>query len=163
MQKQLIRLTENDLRRIIKESVNNILSEWKKKREPRTGTIEINGEHISAIEDGLDRNGNPMYKVKHPSIKGRKTKDGYTRVQHYNFKPNRVDESIYGELGMSPDEKIDRRIDNYLKDNPFEDYEDSIYPEDWDSFREKADRNRLYKHYRNHPKHKGLRYQFDEE
>lgn len=95
--KQVIRLTEGDLHKIIKESINNILIEWKKKREPRTGTIEMNGEHIRATEDGLDRNGNPMYKVKHPSIKGRKTKDGYTRVQHYNFKPDRVDESINRE------------------------------------------------------------------
>lgn len=88
-QKRLLkhRLTQNHE---LDEMVNR-LSEGKKKQKPRTGTIEMNGEHIRATEDGLDKYGNPMYKVKHPSIKGRKTKDGYTRVQHYNFKPDRVD------------------------------------------------------------------------
>lgn len=92
--KKTIKLTESDLQNIIKESVYNLLSEQKKKREPRTGTIEINGEQIRAIEDGLDKYGNPMYKVKHHSITGRKTKDGYTRIQHYNFKPDRFNESV---------------------------------------------------------------------
>lgn len=160
--KQVIRLTESDLNRIIKESVKNNLYEGKKKQKRRTGTIEMNGEHIRATEDGIDKYGNPMYKVKHPSIKGRKTKDGYTRVQHFNFKPDRVNESVYGELGMTPDERINRRIDNYLQDYPIENYEDSIYPEIGEDFREKADRERLHKHYRNNPKHKGLKYQQDE-
>lgn len=66
----------------------------RKKREPRKGTIELNGKHIDAVEDGLDKNGNPMYKVNDPSIKGRRCKDGSIRVQHYNFKPNRVNESV---------------------------------------------------------------------
>lgn len=80
-----IRLTESKLRQIVNESVKNILSEAKSLK--RKGTIEMNGERIDAIEDKLDRNGNPTYKVKHPSVKGRKDKNGYTRVQSYTFKP----------------------------------------------------------------------------
>ena len=68
------------------------INESRKKREPRKGTIELNGKHIDAVEDGLDKYGNPMYKVNDPSIKGRRCKDGSIRVQHYNFKPNRVNE-----------------------------------------------------------------------
>lgn len=84
----------------------NRVNESHKKREPRKGTIELNGKHIDAVEDGLDKNGNPMYKVNDPSIKGRRCKDGSIRVQHYNFKPNRVNElkdvistdSIYNQV-----------------------------------------------------------------
>ena len=72
---------------------SNRINESRKKREPRKGTIELNGKHIDAVEDGLDKYGNPMYKVNDPSIKGRRCKDGSIRVQHYNFKPNRVNES----------------------------------------------------------------------
>ena len=74
---------------------SNRINESRNKREPRKGTIELNGKHIDAIEDGLDKNGNPMYKVNDPSIKGRRCKDGSIRVQHYNFKPNRVNEGVY--------------------------------------------------------------------
>lgn len=80
-----IRLTESKLRQIVNESVKNVLSEAKSLK--RRGTIQMNGERIDAIEDKLDRNGNPTYKVKHPSVKGRKDKNGYTRVQSYTFKP----------------------------------------------------------------------------
>ena len=85
-----IKLTESKLRQIVNESVRNILSEAKSLK--RKGTIEMNGERIDAIEDKLDRNGNPTYKVNHPSVKGRKDKNGYTRVQSYTFKP--TNESI---------------------------------------------------------------------
>jgi lipopolysaccharide biosynthesis regulator YciM len=74
-----------------------------------------------------------------------------------------VNEAIRGELGMSKDERINRRIDNYMEDYPDMEYGDTIYPEIGEEHREKANRNRLYKHYRNHPKHKGLKYQIDEE
>lgn len=77
------------------------INESRKKREPRKGTIELNGKHIDAVEDGLDKYGNPMYKVNDPSIKGRRCKDGSIRVQHYNFKPNRVNEGsdVLNEIG----------------------------------------------------------------
>jgi hypothetical protein len=80
---------------------SNRINESRKKREPRKGTIELNGKHIDAVEDGLDKNGNPMYKVNDPSIKGRRCKDGSIRVQHYNFKPNRVNEGsdVLNEIG----------------------------------------------------------------
>ena len=85
---------------------SNRINESRKKREPRRGTIELNGKHIDAVEDGMDKNGNPMYKVNDPSIKGRRCKDGSIRVQHYNFKPNRINEgkdiismdSIYNQV-----------------------------------------------------------------
>lgn len=80
-----IKLTESKLRQIVNESVRNILTEAKSLK--RKGTIEMNGERIDATEDKLDRNGNPTYKVKHPSVKGRKDKNGYTRVRSYTFKP----------------------------------------------------------------------------
>ena len=80
-----IKITESKLRQIVNESVRNVLTEAKSLK--RKGTIEMNGERIDAIEDKLDKYGNPTYKVKHPSVKGRKDKNGYTRVQSYTFKP----------------------------------------------------------------------------
>ena len=53
----------------------------------RKGTIEINGERIPATEDKLDKNGNPTYKVNHPSVNGRKDKYGNVKVKSYTFKP----------------------------------------------------------------------------
>lgn len=85
-----IKLTESKIRKIVNETVVNVLAETKSLK--RSGTIEMNGERIDAIEDKLDRNGNPTYKVNHPSVKGRKDKNGYTRVQSYTFKP--TNESI---------------------------------------------------------------------
>ena len=76
---------------------------------------------------------------------------------------NNVNEAIRGELGMSKDERINRRIDNYMEDYPDMEYGDTIYPELGEKHREKINRNRLNKHYKNHPKHKGLKYQIDEE
>lgn len=104
---------------------SNRINESRKKREPRKGTIELNGKHIDAVEDGLDKNGNPMYKVNDPSIKGRRCKDGSIRVQHYNFKPNRVDEgktinnkSFFSRGGrnMKPGESLSG---SYLEGNEF--------------------------------------------
>lgn len=101
------------------------INESRKKREPRKGTIELNGKHIDAVEDGLDKYGNPMYKVNDPSIKGRRCKDGSIRVQHYNFKPNRVDEgktinnkSFFSRGGrnMKPGESLSG---SYLEGNEF--------------------------------------------
>ena len=91
MNKKVIRLTESDLHRIIKESVNRILMEAK--RQPRQGKINFNGEWVDATEDGLDKNGNPMYKIKGDvqTNRGRKCKDGTRRVQDYTFRPNRKD------------------------------------------------------------------------
>ena len=109
--KNTIKLTEGELKKIISESVTMILSEARQKRSVRTGTIEMNGEHIRATEDGVDKYGNPMYKVKHPSIKGRKTKDGYTRVQHFNFKP---------------DSDISESIKRVLKENAAFDVQDNL-------------------------------------
>ena len=98
------------------EEYYNALTEGRKTQKARTGTIEMNGEHIRATEDGLDKYGNPMYKVKHPSIKGRKTKDGYTRVQHFNFKPDRVNESIYEENNYNgPYEILEVVYDDIIK------------------------------------------------
>lgn len=104
---------------------SNRINESRKKREPRKGTIELNGKHIDAVEDGLDKYGNPMYKVNDPSIKGRRCKDGSIRVQHYNFKPNRVDEgktinnkSFFSRGGrnMKPGESLSG---SYLEGNEF--------------------------------------------
>lgn len=100
---------------------SNRINESRKKREPRKGTIELNGKHIDAVEDGLDKNGNPMYKVNDPSIKGRRCKDGSIRVQHFNFKPNRVNEGVYTfepnaaskEKGMI--DNLNKKVDEIIK------------------------------------------------
>lgn len=100
---------------------SNRINESRKKREPRRGTIELNGKHIDAVEDGLDKNGNPMYKVNDPSIKGRRCKDGSIRVQHYNFKPNRINEGVYTfkpnaaskEKGMI--DNLNKKVDEIIK------------------------------------------------
>lgn len=132
-----INITESKLKQIIVESVKKVLNESRKpsvgvlesnrinesrkKREPRKGTIELNGKHIDAVEDGLDKNGNPMYKVNNPSIKGRRCKDGSIRVQHYNFKSNRVNEGVYTfkpnaaskEKGMI--DNLNKKVDEIIK------------------------------------------------
>lgn len=89
------------------------INESRKKREPRKGTIELNGKHIDAVEDGLDKYGNPMYKVNDPSIKGRRCKDGSIRVQHYNFKPNRVDEGKHYSYPCLPN--LNTKVVEYVK------------------------------------------------
>ena len=98
MKKKLVRLTESDLHRIVKESINNVLKEAKKTHH-KDGKLKLGGEKwIDAIEDKPDRCGNPMYKSKDPSVSklGRKTKDGYRRFQSYDsFKKNYLDESVY--------------------------------------------------------------------
>lgn len=66
------------------------LKEWKKAKKPITGVIEWGkGNFIPAVEDGVDRYGNVMYKVKDASIKGRRCKDGTIRVQSFCFWPDR--------------------------------------------------------------------------
>lgn len=61
-----------------------------KKKIGRSGTIQNKyGEWVNAVEDGMDKNGNPMYRTHDSSIThGRKCKDGSRRVQDYNFRPN---------------------------------------------------------------------------
>ena len=92
----------------------NNVNEGKKSQQPRKGTIELNGKNIDATEDGLDRYGNPMYKVSDPSIKGRRCKDGTVRVQHYNFKPNRINEGVH-TFYPNAASKEKRMIDNLNK------------------------------------------------
>lgn len=99
----------------------NNVNEGKKSQQPRKGTIELNGKNIDATEDGLDRYGNPMYKVSDPSIKGRRCKDGTVRVQHYNFKPNRINEGVHTfypnaaskEKGMI--DNLNKKVDEIIK------------------------------------------------
>lgn len=60
----------------------------KRKKQPKTGTIEWGNDRVEATEDGVDKYGNPMYKVKNaPSKAGRKCKDGSRRVQAFDFLP----------------------------------------------------------------------------
>lgn len=104
-----------------------------KGRQPRKGTIELNGKHIDAVEDSLDKNGNPMYKVNDHSIKGRRCKDGSIRVQHYNFKPNRVNEGVYTfkpnaaskENGMI--DNLNKKVDELLPNNNLYYRDDEAY------------------------------------
>jgi hypothetical protein len=80
--KQRIRLTEGDLHRIVKEA---IVKEAKKK-VPKKGKIKFNNEWVDATEDKPDRYGNPMFKIK--------DKGKPKRVQNFNFRPNKVEESV---------------------------------------------------------------------
>lgn len=58
MNKKLIRLTESDLHKIVKESVNKILMEARKPNDRIIGRHKFRGEYY-------DKNGNPIYT--HPS------------------------------------------------------------------------------------------------
>ena len=92
MKRQLIRLTESDLHRIVENSVRRIISEGKKdysKLGKRFGKLD--GEDVQ--ECGLDKNGNPCYIGNNPN-KGRKTKKGYKFSSYGDFKPNEVKESL---------------------------------------------------------------------
>ena len=55
---KLVRLTEGDLRRIVKESVNSVLNEARKPNDRMIGRHKFRGEYY-------DKNGNPIYT--HPS------------------------------------------------------------------------------------------------
>ena len=45
-------------------------------------------DRVEATEDGVDKCGNPMYRVKNaPSKAGRRCKDGSRRVQAFDFRP----------------------------------------------------------------------------
>jgi hypothetical protein len=79
-------LNESQLRKIIRESINEI----RRKKQPKTGKIQNKeGKWVDATEDGKDKYGNPMYRTHHPSITyGRECKDGSRRVQDFNFRPN---------------------------------------------------------------------------
>ena len=84
--KQVIRINENQLRQIVTESVKRVLNEVRK--QPKTGTIEWGDDRVEATEDGVDKYGNPMYRVKNaPSKAGHKCKDGSRRVQAFDFLP----------------------------------------------------------------------------
>ena len=84
--KQVIRINENQLRQIVTESVKRVLNEVRK--QPKKGTIEWGDDRVEATEDGVDKYGNPMYRVKNaPSKAGRKCKDGSRRVQAFDFLP----------------------------------------------------------------------------
>ena len=84
--KQVIRINENQLRQIVTESVKRVLNEVRKK--PKKGTIEWGKDRVEATEDGVDKYGNPMYRVKNaPSKAGHKCKDGSRRVQAFDFSP----------------------------------------------------------------------------
>ena len=66
------------------------LMEFKRAKKPLRGVIEWeDGKFIPAVEDGVDRYGNVMYKVKDLSIKGRRCKDGSIRVQSFRFWPDK--------------------------------------------------------------------------
>lgn len=82
-------ISESRLNKIIKESVKKVLNEAKKSQK-RQGTIEWGDDRVNATEDGVDKYGNPMYRVKNaPSNAGRKCKDGSRRVQAFDFIPNK--------------------------------------------------------------------------
>lgn len=82
--KQTIRLNERELKHLIREAVKEV----RRKKEPKRGTIEWkDGKRIDAVEDGVDKYGNPMYRVKDGSAGGRKCKDGSCRVQAFDFLP----------------------------------------------------------------------------
>ena len=64
--------------------------EFKRAKKTLRGVIEWeDGKFIPAVEDGVDRYGNVMYKVKDLSIKGRRCKDGSIRVQSFRFWPDK--------------------------------------------------------------------------
>lgn len=82
----------NDIKRVelgdILDNENENIFETKTKKQPKRGTIGYGDGRVDATEDGVDKYGNPMYKVKKsPSIKGRKCKDGNVRVQAFDFLP----------------------------------------------------------------------------
>ena len=102
--KKTIRLTEQDLHNLIREAI----SEIRKKKEPKVGTIEWGDKRVEATEDGVDKYGNPMYRVKNaPSKAGRKTKDGSRRVQAFDFIP--YSKNNVNEQGLH---KLIRETDN---------------------------------------------------
>ena len=87
--KNRLNISESKLNNIIKESVKKVLNEAKKNPK-RQGTIEWGDDRVNATEDGVDKYGNPMYRVKNaPSNAGRKCKDGSRRVQAFDFRPNK--------------------------------------------------------------------------
>ena len=87
--KNQLNISESKLNNIIKESVKKVLNEVKKNQK-RQGTIEWGDDRVNATEDGVDKYGNPMYRVKNaPSNAGRKCKDGSRRVQAFDFRPNK--------------------------------------------------------------------------
>ena len=114
MKQNKIKITENELKQIVAESVKKILSEARKPSDKTVGKHTLKGLRY-------DKNGNPMYKVNDPSIKGRRCKDGSIRVQHYNFKPNRVNEGVYSfepnaaskEKGMI--DNLNKKVDEIIK------------------------------------------------
>ena len=67
--KQVIRLTESDLRKVIKESVNRILNEARKPSDKTVGKHTLKGLRY-------DKNGNPLYTSDTMSDDEKKIKDG---------------------------------------------------------------------------------------
>ena len=49
MNKKLIRLTEQDLHRIVKESARNILKEWGESQDPNQDALENSIERVRSI------------------------------------------------------------------------------------------------------------------
>ena len=81
MKKNIVKLNENAINRIVAESI---------KKRRKTGSIQWNGSRTDAEEDGVDRYGNPMFKIKD---KNGKTK----RVQSFSFRP-KISESALRQI-----------------------------------------------------------------
>jgi hypothetical protein len=80
-------LDEGKLSKIVSETVEKVLNEVRK--QPKTGTIEWGDGRAEATEDGVDKYGNPMFRVKNPpsKVNKRKCKDGSYRIQAFDFIP----------------------------------------------------------------------------
>ena len=63
-----------------------------------------------------------------------------------------LSERIKSEKGMTDDEVRNRRLRNFMLDNDDE-YEDSIYDDKQESYKDKMNKKRIKQHYIKHPKH----------
>ena len=96
--KRRIRLTESDLHRIIKESVNTILSEGKKKMHKK-GTIEMNGEQNF-------------------NFKPNRIDESYdSRKKYYNHKFSGIVHETYDYLNNKFEGLLIQAIENDFKDD----------------------------------------------
>ena len=99
MAKQLIRLTEGDLHRIIKESVKNILAEvdWNKPENRRAAGMVAKRNHAKA--EHL-RTGNSIHGMNGGSAQ--EVRDYNKKIQNYEKRGDKAANFMQNKLGRNP-------------------------------------------------------------